>query len=173
MPVTLVEFAHTIAQGQIMRPGSKPGLGAGAGIIAIDDCCVERRNMGRVQEVQEVGNRGPQTLDGQCIDCPDRRKDLCLFVAAATPGQQASEGPLVFRALVDVRNTQLGLPQEGVVGTLEDLALLGDGMDNRLKRGAAISDAKAAGFNLGNNLLDAPADRTKILMRWSHRNQLL
>jgi len=50
----------------------------------------------------------------------------------------------VIRVLIDVRDPQLRLPQEGVVGAPEDLALLGDRCDDRLEGGAAVSDAEAA-----------------------------
>ena len=50
-----------------------------------------------------------------------------------------------------------------MVGALEDLSLLGDGMDDGLQGRAAIGDTEAARLDLLDHLADAPADRPEIL----------
>jgi len=45
-------------------------------------------------------------------------------VTADTIVQQVPEGALVGGMLVNVRNTELGLPEESMVGALENLTLL-------------------------------------------------
>ncbi|KIU01041.1 hypothetical protein QU38_02700, partial [Staphylococcus aureus] len=63
----------------------------------------------------------------------DVADDLLGGIAARAIVEQATERPLVVRAFVDVWNAQLGLPQPGMVGALEDLPLFGDRVDNRFQ----------------------------------------
>ena len=57
----------------------------------------------------------------------------------------------------------LRLPQESVVRSLEDLALLGDRAYDRLERGALVGRSEGAGFDFGYNGCDAAADGAEIL----------
>ena len=57
----------------------------------------------------------------------------------------------------------LRLPQESVVRSLEDLALLGDGAYDRLERRALVGCTEGAGFDFGHYGCDAAADGTEIL----------
>lgn len=77
--------------------------------------------------------------------------------------QHAAEGTLIGGVLIDVWNAELGFPQKGMVCPSEDLALFGDGMNDRLQRGAAIGDAEPIGFDFFDNLPDSPPDGAKIL----------
>ena len=116
-----------------------------------------------MQEVEQVRYGRSETLYLLGVQLPDGGEDLDLGVAADACIEQAAEGALVVGVLVDVRDAQLGFPQECVVGTFEDLALLGDGMNHRLQRGATVGVAEGARLDVGDDLLDAAADGAEIL----------
>ena len=83
--------------------------------------------------------------------------------AAHARVEEAAEGALVVRVLVDVRDAQLGLPQKRVVGALEDLPLLGDRADDGLERRAPVGVAEGARLDLRDHLLDAATDGAEVL----------
>src|SRR3546814_8349715 len=74
-----------------------------------------------MHEVQQVRRGGPQALDSVPVECVDRLQHACLVVAALAFVQEAAEGALMLGVLVDIRDAQLGFPQERVVGALEYL----------------------------------------------------
>ena len=56
------------------------------------------------------------------------RREYMSFLGAITAGiQKHTKRALVIRILVDIRNAELGLPEEGVVCAFEYLPLLGNG----------------------------------------------
>src|SRR3546814_3642694 len=78
----------------------------------------------------------------------DWSSDVCSSDLALAFVQEAAEGALMLGVLVDIRDAQLGFPQERVVGALEYLPLLGHGGHHRFQRRAAIGVAEGAGINL-------------------------
>jgi hypothetical protein len=74
-----------------------------------------------------------------------------------------TKGLLIGRIFIDVRNSELGLPEKGVIGTLKNLPLLSDRMHYGFKGGSSISDPEAAGLDLRGNLLDTSPYRAEIL----------
>ena len=80
-----------------------------------------------MDEVEQVRHCRPQTLDANGVDAPDRLDHGVGRVTALAGVQQAGEGALVVRVLVDVWDAKLGLSQERVIGALENLTLLRDG----------------------------------------------
>jgi hypothetical protein len=158
-----VEGEQALAHGQVLVPTAELHVGAGQRIVTANDRRVARRRDRRVKKVEDVRHGWPEALDFQGIDAADLRQDLLFGVAAHACIQQAPEGALIGGILVDVRNAQLGLPQEGVVGAFERLPLLGDRVHHGLERGAAIRDTKSIGGDLGGDLLHAAANRAKVL----------
>ncbi|WP_214675465.1 hypothetical protein, partial [Escherichia coli] len=77
--------------------------------------------------------------------------------------EQSTEGPLVLRILIDIRNAQLRLPKEGMIGAFEYLPLLRNGAYDRFQRGAPVDVAESSGLDLLDHLRNAPPDRSKIL----------
>ena len=73
------------------------------------------------------------------------------------------ECSLVIGALINVWNPQLRLPQEGVIGAFENLALFCDRTDDRLQGGAPIDIAKGTSLDFLDNLGNASPDRSEIL----------
>lgn len=111
MAIACIEFANTFAHCQIVGPGPKFCLGTRDRIIAIDDRCIERRHMGWVQEVQQVGNCWTKSLDATSVDGADRLEDLGFFVAAAAATmQETAKGALIARVLIDIWDTQFQFP---------------------------------------------------------------
>ncbi|GAV36263.1 hypothetical protein ROTAS13_03950 [Roseomonas sp. TAS13] len=149
--------------GQVLVPPAQLHLRAGEGVVTVDNGGVERRHDGGMQEVEEVGDRRTEALDGFGVDLPYGGDNLQLGVAADAGVEQAAEGALVLRVLIDVGDAELRLPEEGVVRTLEDLPLLCDGVDHGLQGRSAVGDAKGPGLYLGHNLLDAAPDRAEVL----------
>ncbi len=86
-----------------------------------------------MKEIEQVGRRRPQPLDLERVYAADVADDLLGGIAARAIVEQATERPLIVRAFVNVGNAQLGLPQPGMVGALEDLPLFGDRVDNRFQ----------------------------------------
>jgi hypothetical protein len=162
-PVGVVEGEDAPAHGEVFVPPAELHVGAGEGVVPLHDGGVERWHPGRVQEVEQVRGRGAQALDARPVECLDRRQDMRLGVATQARVEEPAEGELVVAVLVDIRDAQLRLPEEGVVGALEDLALLRDGVDNRLQRGASVRIAEGAGPDLLDDGLDAAPDRAEVL----------
>lgn len=77
--------------------------------------------------------------------------------------QHPGERSLMIWILVDVRNTQLGFPEECVVRPLEDLALLGNRRDHGFERRSAIGVAKCSGLDLADHLTNATPNGAKVL----------
>jgi hypothetical protein len=90
-------------------------------------------------------------------------KDLGFAGAAPAGLQQPAECELVGPILVDVRDPQLGLPEKGMIGTLEYLSLLGDTMDNGLQRRTTVRSTEGSGLDVGTDLLDAATQRAEVL----------
>jgi len=116
-----------------------------------------------VQEIEQVRGRRPQPLDAYGRQGPDRSQNLRLGGAAAAGLQHPREGELVVAVLVDVGDPQLGLPQEGMVGALEHLALLGDGSDDSLQRRPLVDHSEGVRLDLPDHLLDPAPDGTEVL----------
>jgi hypothetical protein len=116
-----------------------------------------------MQEVEEVCRRRTQPFDVFLVELPDGVQDVVLGLAAGAQVQEAPERDLVLAILVDVGDAQLGLPEEGVVGALEDLALLRDGADNRLEQGALVDVAEGIGLDGLDDLFDPPPDGAEVL----------
>lgn len=116
-----------------------------------------------MQEVEEVRRRRTQPLDVFLVELPDGAQDVVLGLAAGAQVQEAPERDLVLAVLVDVGNAQLGLPEEGVVGALEDLALLRDGADDGLEQGALVDIAEGIGLDGLDELFDPPPDGAEVL----------
>jgi hypothetical protein len=70
-----------------------------------------------------------QPLDPSAIQSHHGLEHLFFGGAAGARVEKPSEGTLVVGVFVDVGNPELRLPKEGMVGSLEDLALLGDRLD--------------------------------------------
>lgn len=87
-----------------------------------------------MQEIEQVGGRRPQSLDPDGVQLPDRRDDLSARRAARARVEKVAERALILRGFVDIRNAKLRLPQECVIGALEDLPLFGDRVNDRLER---------------------------------------
>ena len=116
-----------------------------------------------MDEVQQVGHRRPQALDGDGVDAMNGVDHAFGRVATLTGVQQARERTLVVGVLVNVGDAQLGLPQERVVGALENLALFGDGPDHYFERRAAVHVAKAAGVDLAHHGSQPAPNGTEVL----------
>ena len=83
-----------------------------------------------------------------------------LPVGATSAGvQETTESELVVSVFVDVGDAQLGLPQKGVVGALEDLALLGDRADDGFEGGTLVDVAERAGVDLAHPAVARDCDR--------------
>ena len=105
-----------------------------------------------MDEVQKIGRRRSEALDPMAVDSAYGLAHLVGGGAAVAGMEKASERLLIGDALVDVGNAQLGLPQEGVVGTLEDLPLLGDRANDGSQRRTAVGVAKRASVDLADHL---------------------
>jgi hypothetical protein len=116
-----------------------------------------------MKEVEEVCDRRPEPLDLQPINRVDVADDLLGGVATRARVEKPPESPLIVRALVYVGDAKLGLPQKGVIGAFEDLALLGNGMDDGLERRSTVGDAERAALDFTHHLGDAAADRPEVL----------
>jgi hypothetical protein len=68
----------------------------------------------------------------------NRRNDFGLSGAVIAGGEKPSESLLVFWVLINIRNAQLWLLQENMVGTVEYLPLFCDGMHYRFQRRTPI-----------------------------------
>ena len=131
--------------------------------VAIDDGGVSGRNEGGVQEIQKVCHGRSKALDLQRIDTTDSRQNFGLGVSADAGVKHVAKGALIDRAFINVRDTQLGFPQKSVIGTFENLTLLGHRMNHGFQRRPAILCAKTATRDLGNHRLQAAPDRAEVL----------
>lgn len=77
--------------------------------------------------------------------------------------EQPSKSALVVGTFVDVRDSQLGLSEESMIGALEDLALFGDRADDYFERRAAVGVAERSRLDLANHFRQAAADGPEIL----------
>jgi hypothetical protein len=116
-----------------------------------------------MQEIEEVRCRRTQPFDVFLVELPDGVQDVVLGLAAGAQVQEAPERDLVVAVLVDVGDAQLGLPEEGVVGALEDLALLRDRADDGLQQGALVDVAEAIRLDSLDDLFDPPPDGAEVL----------
>lgn len=162
-PVRLVKLQDSHAHRKIVVPPSQLHVRTHDRVVAPDDRGVGRRHYGRMDEVEQIGDRRPQPLDRQSVDLPDRRHHAPFIVAAIACMEQVAESQLVFFAFVDVGNAQLGLPQECMVGPAKDLPLLGDGAHQGFERRASISVAEAALGDLLGYLADSAPNGAEIL----------
>ncbi|MGD6519191.1 hypothetical protein VWQ21_22610, partial [Xanthomonas citri pv. citri] len=107
--------------------------------------------------------RRAEARDPRLVERLDGREHLRLGGAAQAGVEEAPEGDLVGAVLVDVRDAQLRLPEEGVVGAVEDLALLCDRVGPRLQSRAAVGVAEGVGPDLLDHGLEAASDRAEVL----------
>jgi hypothetical protein len=154
----VIQLENTLAHCQVVVPVTQFHLRLRYRVETLNDCRVERIDERRVYEIQQVGNRRPQAFDAVRVQCPACHEYFFRLVAAVARVEQSAEGTLVRRVLVDVGDAQFGLPEERVVCSLENLALLRDGRDYRFERRAAIRVAKHTGFDFLDDLPDALAD---------------
>ena len=86
-----------------------------------------------MNKIQQVRNGGTKAFHPPTVETAYRSDEVVGLVTAGTGGEKAAKRELIFGALVDIWNAQLGFPKKGMVGTLEDLALLRDGPDHGLE----------------------------------------
>mmetsp|Transcript_61794 Transcript_61794/g.146106 ORF Transcript_61794/g.146106 Transcript_61794/m.146106 type:complete len:480 (-) Transcript_61794:495-1934(-) len=161
--VLSIQPDRPLAHGQVVVPATKLHIAARHRVVALDDGGVERQDQRGVDEVQQVCDRWAQPLDLLRVDALDRVDDRLRGIAAVTRVQQPRKRPLVVGVFVDVGDAELGLPQEGVVRTLEDLPLLGNRAHHRLQRRTTVRVAEGSGLDVLHHLADASADRPEIL----------
>ena len=77
--------------------------------------------------------------------------------------EKAAEGALIVRVLVDVRDAQFRLPEKGMIGAPENLALFRDAADHRLQRGSPVGVAEAPGIDFFDDRGKAPPDGAEVL----------
>jgi hypothetical protein len=99
-----VEAKHTLPHRKVLVPPTEPHFRAGQGVVALHDGGVERKGVGRVEEVEQVGRSRAEPLDGLRGQLVYGRHDLGFGVAAKTDIEKPTEGTLVLRVLVDVRD---------------------------------------------------------------------
>lgn len=124
--VLLIECKNAATHGQVLVPTAELYPGAGQGVVTLHDRGVERRHQNRMKEIEEIGRCGPKPLDAAAVQGVDRLKHLRFTRAAGALVEKGGKGKLIAAVFVDVGDAELRLPKEGMVGSLEDLALLGD-----------------------------------------------
>ena len=115
-----------------------------------------------MHEVDQIRCGGAQTLDLPGVEVTDRRDDAVVPGAADARVQEPGEGQLVVAVLLDVRDTQLGLPKKRVISAFENLPLLGDGSDDGLQRRIFVHVPECARLDLRDDLGDAASDRPEV-----------
>ena len=133
IPVALVKLDEPLPHREVMIPAPELDRSAGQGVVAFNDGRIERDDDRGMNEVKQVGCGWPQALDALGFERADRLEHVGLLGAAITRMQQPSKGTLIVPIFVDIRNPQFGLPQERMVGPLEDLTLLGNRGHDRLE----------------------------------------
>lgn len=79
-----------------------------------------------MQKIENVGYRRTQPLDLLSVDCEDPGDDLLGGIATGAMVKKSAKSSLIVGVLVDVRDSEFGLPQESMIRTFENLSLLGD-----------------------------------------------
>jgi hypothetical protein len=161
--VALVKLDEPLPHREVMIPAPELDRSAGQGVVAFDDGRIERDDDRGMNEVKQVGCGWPQALDALGFERADRLEHVGLLGAAITRMQQPSKGTLIVPVFVDIRNPQFGLPQERMVGPLEDLTLLGNRGHDRLERRSLIDIAEVAFVDLLDDLADSTPDRAEVL----------
>src|SRR3546814_14543240 len=87
-----------------------------------------------MQKIEKIGYRGTQPFNLLSIDCVDPGDDFFRSIAAGAMVKKSAKGSLIVGVLVDVGDSEFGLPQECMIRTFENLSLLGDRMNNDLQR---------------------------------------
>ena len=87
-----------------------------------------------MKKVQEIRRSGTETLDAARIDTMNGGENFGFGIAAGTCIKKVREPYLILPILVDIRDSQFRLPQEGVVSSLEELTLFCDRANDRLER---------------------------------------
>ena len=131
--MALIELDESLPHRKVMIPTPKLDGSAGQRVVAFDDGGIERDDDRRVNEVKQVGRGGAEDFDALGFERADRLEHVGLLGAAVARMQQPSKGALIVPVFVDVRNPQFGLPQERMIGPLEDLTLLGNRGHDRLE----------------------------------------
>jgi hypothetical protein len=116
-----------------------------------------------VEKVEEVRDRRAEALDLPPVELPNSLDQPLFPGTARARVEELPETKLVLRVLVDVRDPELGLPQERVVGPLEDLPLFRDRTHDGLERRALVDVAEDAGLNLRDDRRETPPDRAEVL----------
>ena len=115
-----------------------------------------------MDEIQQVGHRWPQAFDAQCINALYGIGHRVKRVTAIARMQKSGKRALVFGMLVNIGDTQFGLPEKRMICSFEHLALLGNGFDCDLQRRAAIGIAKAPAVDFLDDQLNTAPDRAKV-----------
>src|SRR3546814_13562582 len=102
-------------------------------VVARDDCRIEERQKSWMQKIYKSGYRGAQPFNLLSIDCVDPGYDFFRSFAAGAMVKKSAKGSLIVGVLVDVGDSEFGLPQECMIRTFENLSLLGDRMNNDLQ----------------------------------------
>ena len=161
--MALIELDESLPHRKVMIPTPKLDGSAGQRVVAFDDGGIEGDDDRGVNEVKQVGRGWPQALDALRFERPDCLEHVSLFCAAVASMQQPSKGALIVPVFVDIRDPQLGLPQERMIGALEDLALLGNRGHDRLEGRSSIDVAERAFVDFLDDLADSTPDRAEVL----------
>jgi hypothetical protein len=93
----------------------------------------------------------------------DRRNQLNLGIAAHARIEKLSKRDLILAAFVNIWDTELRLPQKGMVRPFEYLALLGNRLYDDLKGRSPVRCTKPVCLDLLDYLLNAVTYGSKVL----------
>ena len=161
--VATIQGQHTLAHGQVVVPFPELDARTRQRVVSVDDRGVEGNRQRRVNEVQQVGDGRAQPLDAVLVQLLNRLNQFLFGVAAIARMQQPGERSLMIGILIDVRDAQFGLPEEGMVRPLEDLALLCNRGDHGFEGGPAIGVAECPSLNLIDDRADAAPNGAEVL----------
>src|SRR3546814_11367831 len=116
-----------------------------------------------MQKIEKIGYRGTQPFNLLSIDCVDPGDDFFRSIAAGAMVKKSAKGSLIVGVLVDVGDSEFGLPQECMIRTFENLSLLGDRMNNDLQCRTPICRSAGAGLDFGDDLRDSSSDRKHVV----------
>jgi hypothetical protein len=159
----LIDSENALAHCQVLVPSSELHIRAGERVVTLDNGSVKGRHERGVQEVEEIGRGRPKSLDALFVKPANGGDDILFIRTAAARIQETAEVQLVGRRLVDVRNSELRLPEKRVVGTLEDLPLLGNRPDDGLERRPLVDVPERPVLDFSDDTREAAADRAKVL----------
>src|SRR3546814_1075712 len=70
-----------------------------------------------MQKIEKIGYRGTQPFNLLSIDCVDPGDDFFRSIAAGAMVKKSAKGSLIVGVLVDVGDSEFGLPQECMIRT--------------------------------------------------------